>query len=324
MKKLFVIGNGFDLAHGLKTSYLQFKRFVYQQAYNYKEIEEEENIPEIDVRFFYDFEIPDYLTGNHGEIVYNDQEVAGKYFELISSIVKYKEDWRDFENSLAKISDIEFELNSFYDSEEDIDYFRTANYIEDFSETLKNFYQYATNSLFSEWINTISKSEEYKSLLPIKESVLKSKGIAFSSKELNPAFPLGNLFVVFLSAVCVYGGEEELGWRGILQPTLETRFSFWISGLITGCIWAIWHVPLWFVIGSSQSRMPFILFSLFAIYLSILLAAVFKKTKSILYCAIFHGLINTLLSLFVIKINLLFILGLVGLLFFSHYLQRNS
>jgi len=178
MKKLFVIGNGFDLAHGLKTSYLQFKRFVYQQASTYKEIEEEENIPEIDVRFFYDFEIPDYFTGNHGEIVYNDQEVASKYFELISLIVKYKEDWRDFENSLAKISDIEFELNSFYDSEEDIDHFRTANYIEDFSETLKNFYQYATNSLFSEWINTISKSEEYKSLLPIKESVLKSKGVA--------------------------------------------------------------------------------------------------------------------------------------------------
>ena len=127
-----------------------------------------------------------------------------------------------------------------------------------------------------------------------------------------------------MSAVCVYGGEEDLGWRGPLQPTLETRFSFWISSLITDYIWAVWHVPLWFVIGSSQSGMPFILFSLFAIYLSILLAAVFKKTNSVLFCTIFHGLINTLLSLFVIKINLLFILGLVGLLFFSHYLQRNS
>ena len=34
MEKLFVIGNGFDLAHDLKTSYLNFKRFVYQQSYN--------------------------------------------------------------------------------------------------------------------------------------------------------------------------------------------------------------------------------------------------------------------------------------------------
>ena len=106
-------------------------------------------------------------------------------------------------------------------------------------------------------------------------------------RSFNPAFPLGNLLVVFLSAVCVYGGEEELGWRGILQPTLETRFSFWISGLITGCIWAIWHVPLWFVIGSSQSGMPFILFSLFAIYLSILLAAVFKRQSRSFFAPFF-------------------------------------
>lgn len=110
--------------------------------------------------------------------MYNDREVAKKYYELISLIVEDKKDWRDFENSLAKISDIEFELNSFYDDEGDLDCFQTAYYIEDFSETLKNFYQYATNSLFSGWINTISKSEEYEHLLPTKESVLDSKGVA--------------------------------------------------------------------------------------------------------------------------------------------------
>ena len=32
-EKLFIIGNGFDIAHGLKTNYLYFKKFVYQQAY---------------------------------------------------------------------------------------------------------------------------------------------------------------------------------------------------------------------------------------------------------------------------------------------------
>ena len=33
MEKLFIIGNGFDIAHDLKTDYLYFKKFVYQQAY---------------------------------------------------------------------------------------------------------------------------------------------------------------------------------------------------------------------------------------------------------------------------------------------------
>lgn len=178
MEKLFIIGNGFDLAHGLKTSYLEFKNFVYQQICKSQVNVELDEIPEIKNVFFNDFEIPTSITGNHGEELYNDQEVAEKYFELISLMVKDKRKWIDFENSLARIGNIEFELNSFYDAEGDLDYSQTAAYVEDFSETLKNFYQYATNSLFSGWINTISKSEEYERLLPVKESVLNSKEVA--------------------------------------------------------------------------------------------------------------------------------------------------
>ena len=38
MEKLFIIGNGFDIAHDLKTNYLYFKKFVYQQAYGKDEL----------------------------------------------------------------------------------------------------------------------------------------------------------------------------------------------------------------------------------------------------------------------------------------------
>lgn len=38
MEKLFIIGNGFDMAHDLKTNYLYFKKFVYQQAYGKDEL----------------------------------------------------------------------------------------------------------------------------------------------------------------------------------------------------------------------------------------------------------------------------------------------
>lgn len=126
MEKLFVIGNGFDLAHGLKTSYLEFKNFVYQQSYNSQVDVELDKMSEIRNSFFNEFEIPSSTTGNHGEELYNDREVAKKYYELISLIVKDKKDWSDFENSLAKIGNIEFELNSFYDDEGDLDPFQTA------------------------------------------------------------------------------------------------------------------------------------------------------------------------------------------------------
>lgn len=33
MARLFIIGNGFDLSHGLKTSYKDFKDFLYQESF---------------------------------------------------------------------------------------------------------------------------------------------------------------------------------------------------------------------------------------------------------------------------------------------------
>ena len=37
---------------------------------------------------------------------------------------------------------------------------------------------------------------------------------------------------------------EELGWRGFLVPTLAKTMSFQRTAVISGAIWAAWHVPL--------------------------------------------------------------------------------
>ena len=37
---------------------------------------------------------------------------------------------------------------------------------------------------------------------------------------------------------------EELGWRGFLVPALAQRVSFTRVAVISGAIWAAWHVPL--------------------------------------------------------------------------------
>ncbi len=47
--------------------------------------------------------------------------------------------------------------------------------------------------------------------------------------------------VSFIPVMILFGGLEELGWRYILQPSLEKRFSFGVSTSMTACIWAIWH-----------------------------------------------------------------------------------
>jgi membrane protease YdiL (CAAX protease family) len=37
---------------------------------------------------------------------------------------------------------------------------------------------------------------------------------------------------------------EELGWRGFLVPTLAKTMSFRQTSIVSGAIWAAWHVPL--------------------------------------------------------------------------------
>jgi uncharacterized protein len=49
-------------------------------------------------------------------------------------------------------------------------------------------------------------------------------------------------FGVVQSAASAAG--EEIGWRGYLVPMLRVRFSFFASVILSGLIWASWHLPV--------------------------------------------------------------------------------
>lgn len=135
--------------------------------------------------------------------------------------------------------------------------------------------------------------------------------IGLSSMEINPEVPLYAIPIVFLVCTFVGGGNEELGWRGTMQPALERRTAFPVATLITGIVWSVWHLPLWFIEGTTQQNIPFFPFSIYAIFLSYWLACVYKKTSCVFYCAVLHGLSNLLMSVFVIKVNWILAAGLI-------------
>lgn len=141
-----------------------------------------------------------------------------------------------------------------------------------------------------------------------------------SSMELNSAISISLIPLIILQAIIIYGGNEELGWRGIMQPIIQEKFSFPIATLIIGVVWAAWHIPLWFIEGNSHQGMSFLLFSVLAILLSYWLAAIYNSTKSVFFCMIMHGITNSLLSIFVIKINWILIVGLLALTALSNWI----
>ena len=139
---------------------------------------------------------------------------------------------------------------------------------------------------------------------------------SISSLELNGvSIYLMPLF--FIQIIFFGGGHEELGWRGILQPLLDKKYTYWQSNLIVGSIWGIWHLPLWFIVGESHQGFPFILFFIYTLFLSFVLGLLYRQTQSVGYCILFHAFANLLNLYFVLKINVIFIIIFIGYLIYT-------
>ena len=135
--------------------------------------------------------------------------------------------------------------------------------------------------------------------------------IGLSSMEWNPQMTAANLFITLLGSTFVYGGEEELGWRGILQPILSKKITFPLAALACGVIWALWHLPLWFIEGHPNQSMPFWIQATLGIFLCFWLGIIQERSGCLPLCMLFHGLVNVLLSSFVIKFNWILITGII-------------
>ncbi|MEU4833599.1 type II CAAX endopeptidase family protein [Streptosporangium sp. NPDC023615] len=60
--------------------------------------------------------------------------------------------------------------------------------------------------------------------------------------------------VPFLISMLIAGPlSEEPGWRGTAYPRLRASLSRLQAGLLLGVVWAVWHLPLFFVPGTVQA-----------------------------------------------------------------------
>lgn len=97
------------------------------------------------------------------------------------------------------------------------------------------------------------------------------------------------LFMIFLG-----GGQEEFGWRGYALPVLENKFGIWIANIILGIIWAFWHLPLWFIAGTSQTYMNFGGFILLMVGYSFILSWTKEISGNKPFSGLYvHGLSNS-------------------------------
>lgn len=99
------------------------------------------------------------------------------------------------------------------------------------------------------------------------------------------------------------GGQEELGWRGFALPRLEQRLQPSIGALALGVVWAVWHLPLFYVPGTSQFGTPFAVYGFGVVGLSILFAWLFNRSASVAVVMLLHGSYNAALILYPVPLE---------------------
>jgi len=91
---------------------------------------------------------------------------------------------------------------------------------------------------------------------------------------------------------------EEFGWRGYALDRLQWRWSALVSSLILGILWALWHLPLFFIKGTYQyslgvGSLAFWTFMISVIPITIFFTWIFNNnSRSTLAAILFHIMID--------------------------------
>jgi membrane protease YdiL (CAAX protease family) len=88
---------------------------------------------------------------------------------------------------------------------------------------------------------------------------------------------------------------EEIGWRGYALPILLTRTTAFRASLVIGVVWALWHLPLFYMPEMPQYGRPFLPFVAYTVALSVMLTLLAERTQaSVVIATLFHGAVNTI------------------------------
>lgn len=102
---------------------------------------------------------------------------------------------------------------------------------------------------------------------------------------------VANFVGVFLLA----GGLEEFGWRGFAQPRLQERYSALTGAIIIGIVWALWHLPWFYLFDLAAFNQSGFLFSYLPhlVVEAVVLAWLYNSTGgSVLFPMLAHSLGN--------------------------------
>lgn len=108
---------------------------------------------------------------------------------------------------------------------------------------------------------------------------------------INTPFPFSpwHQALPALALALFLGPIEEFGWRGLALPLIQRKLSPFWAGLILGGIWALWHVPSFFISGMPQTAWSAGPYFLGIVAVSVILTPFFNASRgSLLISVLYH------------------------------------
>jgi membrane protease YdiL (CAAX protease family) len=94
---------------------------------------------------------------------------------------------------------------------------------------------------------------------------------------------------------------EEIGWRGYLAPRMVARLGFTWGAILSGAIWACWHLPI-MIFGGYNAGTPFWFgfscFASFVIASAVIMTWLRLKSNSVWPSVIMHASHNAFIQTF--------------------------
>jgi|SRR5579863_7098010 len=124
---------------------------------------------------------------------------------------------------------------------------------------------------------------------------------AMSGHPFAFAISAGHIPMLFVMLFFLGGSfGEEFGWA-YATDSLIARYRPVVAIGILGLIWSLWHLPLFFIAGTSQSHTSFLVFVVAVVSMRFMYAwAYLGSRKSILATLLFHTTGNLTYNLYVL------------------------
>lgn len=157
--------------------------------------------------------------------------------------------------------------------------------------------------------------------------LLISLAVAYVTNDEIPPLvrPLGYVVRALLFTFFVVGLGEEPGWRGWMLPELLKRFNPFVSSVLLGVAWGLWHLPL-YIVGLYPGPADAVLEQVFVgPLISIFFTWIYLRTGgNLLLAVVLHTAINNSARLLPTTMLFPILLAalLVGLLFTERMFRR--